>query len=292
MKVSCDSRQMKHTLRALTLACCILSGAMAETGVEPELVRQALRAYLAEHGEWPKDGRGPWLELVSVAGSPAELRQVMAQLAAEQFSPEGVIRALDCLVRAARTRETRPSANPGVTDPLLDPDYYTLGKLLRSPEPQIQASAAELVGEWRNENLADRLGELARANNGDVQRKALDALRKIGGHTALLFFEVLIRPDQPLKLRREVLVAIAEINLDAAMMQVGGVLTDIRDESQALETWRALLKMQGAAQALSIRLPQKLPREVIAAGIRAAKEMESAGEPLRKTLENWAIPLP
>jgi hypothetical protein len=292
MKVNCDSRPMKHSLRCLGVACCFLSQIFAETGVDPELVRQALRAYLAERREWPQDGRGPWLELVCAAGSPADLRQVMAQIAAEHFSSAGMARALDCLSRAARTRQARPAPNPGVTDPLLDPDYQALGKLLRSADPGVQGAAAELAGEWRMESVADRLGELARGSNAEVQRKAFDALRKIGGHTALSFFALLIRPDQPLKLRCEALIAIAEINLDAAMMQIGGVLLDIHDETKAMETWRALLKMKGAAPALSIRLPQKLPREVIAAGIRAAKEKDEVGEPLRNTLENWAKPLP
>ena len=255
----------------------------AATGVSPALVQQAISAFYKEHAELPRDGSGPWIELIGKAGGPDELRKLFAQTAAEKFTIEATVRALDALSEAA-SRSARPSAIERASQPLLDPDYRALTLLLFSPEARIQAAAARLAGAWKMGDAADRLAELATSPDASVRLAAFEALRAIGGKTALSFFAVLARPDQRADTRRHALVAIAEISLDAAVMQAAEVLPLIDNEADALETWRGLLKVERAANSFAVRLPKSLPAPVLAAGVRAAQELGKEGEPLLKVL--------
>ena len=85
-------------------------------------------------------------------------------------------------------------------------------------------------------------------------------------------------------MRRRALVAIAEISLDGATMQGAEVFPLIDNEADALETWRDLLKIERAASAFAVRLPKDLPKPVLIAGIRAARELGKPGEQLLKVL--------
>jgi hypothetical protein len=254
-----------------------------EAGVDPALVRQALAAFYKEHADLPNDGAGPWIELIGKAGGPAELRKLCDQLNAEQFSDEATVRAVDALAEAARARHARPTPN-AEADPILDPDYKTLTRLLYSTEPKMQAAAARLAGGWKMTGLGNRVAELVASPDELARNAAFEALRQIGGDAALNFFAQLTSPDQRLEIRRRALVAIAEIKLDAAVMKAADVLPAIENEAEALETWRGLLKIEGAPQAFATRLPRPLPRPVVVAGLHAAGELGKEGEPLSKAL--------
>lgn len=252
-------------------------------GVNPALVQQAISAFYKEHAELPRDGSGPWIELIGNAGGPDELRRLFAQTAAEGFTIEAAVRALDALSEAAsRSASPAPGEKPSL--PLLDPDYRALTGLLFSPDVRLQAAAARLAGAWKMDNAADRLAELAASPDAAVRLAAFEALRAIGGRTALSFFAVLARPDERADTRRRALVAIAEISLDAAVMQAAEVLPLIDNEADALETWRGLLQVERAANSFAVRLPKGLPAPVLTAGVRVARELGKAGEPLIKVL--------
>lgn len=272
----------------------VILGALARLGadepqpsagkIDPGLVRQAISAFYKEHGALPRDGSGPWLELIGKAGGPEELRKLCSQAAADGFDPDALVRAVDALAEAASIRAVRPAPASEAADPLLDPDYQMLTRLLRVADTKLQAAAARLAGAWKMEYAADRLSELAASPDAAVRLAAFEALRPIGGKTALTFFAVLARPDQRPETRRRALVAIAEISLDGAVMKAVEVLPLIDNEADALETWRGLLKVERAANAFAVRLPKNLPPPVVAAGLRAAQELGEAGEPLVKVL--------
>jgi hypothetical protein len=256
----------------------------SNTGVDPALVQQAISAFYHEHAELPHDGSGPWIKLIGKAGSPQELRKLLNQVAAEGFDLTATISAVDSLAEASLVRGLRPAAQAKPADPLLDPDYQTAVHLLFAPNVELQAAAARLAGAWKMGPAADRLAELAASPDTGVRLAAFEALRSIGGKTALTFFAVLARPDQRAETRRRALVAIAEISLDAATMQAAEVFPLIDNEADALETWRGLLKVERAADAFSVRLAKDLPKPVLTAGIRAAQELGEEGEPLLKVL--------
>ena len=279
-------------MRVPLLFFCALMSVFVETlaaaeqapGISPALVQQALSAFYKEHAELPRDGSGPWVELIAKAGGPEELRRLFNQVAAEGFGVEATTRAIEALAEAASLRSSRPAPPQKAADPLLDPDYQALSRLLRASDLNLQAAAARLAGAWKMEYAADRLAELAASPDAAVRLAAFQGLRAIGGTTALTFFAVLARPDQRTEMRRNALVAIAEISLDGAAMQAAEVFPLIDNEPDALETWRGLLKVERAADAFAVRLAKDLPQPVLTAGIRAAKELGKPGEPLLKVL--------
>src|SRR5690606_11165252 len=79
--------------------------------VEPALAGEALGEVLAQR-PLPRDGSGPWIELIGTAGGPAELGRLLELVVAGNFEPPAAARALDVLAEAARLREVRPDAHP------------------------------------------------------------------------------------------------------------------------------------------------------------------------------------
>lgn len=276
-----------HSFSAFVLLSIVASLCRGEEQTDltasPQVVREALSSYYKEHAELPQDGSGPWIEFIAKRGAPEELRKMFAQVAAAHFTTEATVRALDALSQAA-SRSTRPAPNPGAAQSAVDPDVEALNRLLYFPDGRVRAAAARLAGAWKSEEAANRLSQLAIDAEVSVRLAAFEALRAIGGKTALTYFAVLARPDQSAEMRRKALVAIAEINLDAAVVQAAEVLPLIDNEADALETWRGLLKVERAANSFAVRLPKGLPSPVLHAGIQAARELGKAGAPLTKVL--------
>jgi hypothetical protein len=240
--------------------------------------------FYKDHAELPADGSGPWIDSIAKVGGPEELRRLYDQVARGHFESDAVVRAVDALAAAGHVRHVRPAPVGKPLDPIVDPDYQTLAHLLRSPDEKLQAAAARLAGAWQMEFAGERLAALAASPNKETAAAAFDALRAIGGKTALAFFAVLARPDQQIETRRRALVAMAEIQLDAAVVQAADVLPAIDNEADALETWRGLLKVDRAANAFAVRLPANLPKSTARAGLQAANELGKPGEPLAKRL--------
>jgi putative heme-binding domain-containing protein len=254
------------------------------TAIDPALAGQTL-SRLGDKITFPKEG-GPWIEIIGKAGGPKELRKLFAMVTTrDHFNASATVRALDALAEAARVRGTRPEPAPQTSrEPLLNPDYQTIARLLASSDPELQGAAARLAGFWKLEQAADALAPLAASADAALRASAFGALREIGGQTALSFLGTLIRPDQPLDVRRAALVTIAQIKLDGAIFYAPDVLGAIRDENAALETWRALLQVKGAANSFAIKIKQAgagvFPKSVATAGLRAAREIGKNGEAL------------
>ncbi|WP_131990178.1 hypothetical protein [Chthoniobacter flavus] len=257
----------------------------AESNAGPEAKAHALTAYYQEHTELPRNGAGPWIELVAQAGRPEELRKLSDQIARGRFDVEATIRAVDALAVAALNRQARPTPSGKETEPLANPDYQMLLRLLHSPDAKLRAASARLAGAWRQGYVGQELVSLASAGgSGPETKAAFEALRQIGGKTALAFFSVLARPDQKIETRCHALVAMAEIQLDAAIVKANDVLPAIQDEALATETWRRLLRVDRAANAFAVRLPGDLPRPVIEAGLQESRKLGKAGNSLTRAL--------
>ncbi len=253
----------------------------ALNSIEPALATPVL-AKVLEGRTLPADGSGPWIELIGKAGGPKELRRVFDALVGQGFSPAASERALAALREAARLRNLRPEG-----------DLAPLAALLSHANLTLSTNAARLAGVWRLPTAPALLNDLAAGGNRgaaptELRLAAIDGLREYGGKDALAFLGVLVRADQPLPIRRGALLALAQTSLEAGIGAAGEVLASLPDEAQALETWRALLAVKGAPEALATKLPPNLPPPVAAAGLRAARESGKKAEPLAKVLASLA----
>jgi len=235
------------------------------------------------HEALPKDGAGPLIEQIGESGDARALRRLWAQALADGFTPEATARALNALAAGAvRGAFPAPEANSGGKVSPADRDKIL--RFLRAENPGIEAAAARLAGAWKVDDALDQLSQMAGAKEVEVRQEAFRAIKSFGGEPALRFLAVVVRPGYPEDIRRQALVAIAEISLDGAVMQAPDVFAAIENEADALVLWRGLLKVNGAGQAFAVRLPRPLSAVVIAAGLQAAEEAGASGKPLAKAL--------
>ena len=244
--------------------------------IEPALASNVLSKVMATHAI-PPDG-GPWIDLVSKAGGPGELRKIFDALTTQQLNPAASEHAVEALREAARLRNARPEG-----------DLTKIEPLLASPNIKVGAGAARLIGTWKLPNALETLNSLAtdKTRTGpaaELRLAAIDGLREIGGEKALADLRALLVPDQTLEVRRAALVAATQVNVKAGVAAAGEVLASIPNENAALETWRALLQVKGAPDAFAAKLPENLPPAILAAGLRAAREAGKPGAGLAKAL--------
>ena len=109
----------------------------------------------------------------------------------------------------------------------------------------------------------------------DLQRTALKPFTPNDFEAAKVLAEEMMPPfrGQPLATRQGAARALGAMNLRGALPQVLAVLKDTKEAPQALNLWRALLSNKGAGNILAGSvLSVSLPKPVVTAGIRAARE--------------------
>src|SRR4051812_47724648 len=95
----------------------------------PEMAASALPAVLPQ-GELPKDGSGPWIELIGKSGGAAELSRLLDQTLAGGFGDDAAARSLSSLAEAARLRNARPGG-----------DVTRVAKALESSNEKVRTEA-------------------------------------------------------------------------------------------------------------------------------------------------------
>jgi glucose/arabinose dehydrogenase/HEAT repeat protein len=285
--------------------------------IDPALAGATLSRLFAA-GKVPVDGSGPWIELIGDIGGPTELQGLLDGLLAGYVGdccetdethaidtmlglPGPVVgRATAALLTAARVRGVRPAA------------HAELVTALFHAQNEIASGAIQLAGWWKAPDAVEKIGELldSRETPPPLRRAAVDGLRALGGEPALAWLNRLTNSDEAPGTRSAALIAIAQVQLDAAVARAVEVLPTL-PESVLLETWRGLLGVKGAADALAAKLTAggkravasvagaaptgidgampstasgpavNLPAPVLAAGLRAARE---AGKPAAKLL--------
>ena len=231
--------------------------------VESARAAEVLAGLLARQG-LPRDGRGPWIELIGAAGGPAELTRLFGEILAGAFPEPVAARALEALVQAARVRDARPTG-----------DLAALGALLESPAPAIRRAAVPLAGAWKLQALAAPLATAAgRPGAAPAERAAaFTALRDLGGPAVPELRRLAATEGTDAGLRREAVVALAGVNLNAALAVLPAVFRLPADEAAAETLWRGLLGVRGASARLATELPKDPPPAAIArAGLRPARE--------------------
>ena len=229
--------------------------------VEPALAGDVL-AQLLSTRPLPRDGSGPWFELIASAGSPREQRLLFDALLAGTFDATATSRALAALNDAARLRKILPTG-----------DLAPLATLLAAPATR--TAAIPLVGAWKLSALAPTLvGVVSEPATAPADRAAaFTSLRELGGAPVIAELRRIAREAAAPALRREAVVALAGINFVNALPDVMSVLTATTAEADSATLWRELLSIRGASGYLAAEGPKaKLPVEVARAGLRPARE--------------------
>ncbi|MBI4622174.1 MAG: HEAT repeat domain-containing protein [Verrucomicrobia bacterium] len=231
--------------------------------VEPALASEVL-AQLLENKVLPRDGAGPWIELIGTAGGARELRRLFDHVLAGGFDDRTTPRALAALGDAARLRRTKPEG-----------DLAALGSLLDGKNEPVRIATIQLVEAWKLAKFSPRLVQIAGGAETSARERvsAFAALRAIGGTAVGADLARLAREASRPQIRGEAVVTLAALNLEAALDDVIAVLRLTTDPAEAQSLWRALLGIRGAGEKLAAKLTQaSLPPEVAQAGLRPARE--------------------
>jgi putative heme-binding domain-containing protein len=213
----------------------------------------------------PKDGSGPWIDLIGQAGTAKELRRLFDQVLANGFDDTATARALAALNKAGRLRNTKPGGST-----------VEVGSLFTHANEAVRLEAVRLAGAWKNlGKYFPELGKLAGSANtpSALRDAAFASLRDIGGQGAIDSLTPLTAKGTDANIRRTAVLALAGLKLDKALPAAIELLTETTTEADALTLWRSLLNIKGAAPALAKALPKSgIPQPVGKAGLRAARE--------------------
>ncbi len=231
--------------------------------VEPALAGEVLGKLIAGKA-LPRDGSGPWIELIGNAGGTTELRQMFDQLLQAGFVEPASLRVMAALGDAARLRGAKP-----------DGDLAGLGPLLKASSDSVRAAAIRLAGVWQLKEMTPSLLQSAgdAKASAAVRDAAFAALREIGGQPVNGGLKKLATAGQPPEIRRQAVTTLAALNFDSALPQILDVLRATMKDTEAQGLWRGLLGTKNAAQKLAKALVNEtLPAETARAGLRVARE--------------------
>jgi putative heme-binding domain-containing protein len=231
--------------------------------IEPSLAGTVLGPLL-KGKTIPNDGSGPWIELIGQAGGEDELNKLFYQADGCLFKERAETRALLALADAARLRNVRPAA-----------ELDGVGALFGNSDPKVREEALRLAGIWKCEKLVPQI--LAISDAADcppaVRQAAFESLRGIGGKEVVAGLESSATSATDASIRREAVLALAALDLEAAKQPMLSALNELKQESDALNFWRSLLGMKGVSTMLAKALPRTGLSPVMArAGLRVARE--------------------
>jgi putative heme-binding domain-containing protein len=212
----------------------------------------------------PRDGSGPWIELIGSAGGPKELRGLFDQLLKGEFVEPASLRVFAALGEAARLRGVRP-----------DGDLGTFGPMLKANNEKVRIAALQLAGTWKLARFTPQMLQAAGDANvsAPVRAAAFAALRDVGGPGVVKDLQKLASETKAPTVRREAVVALAGINLNTALPLVLATLKETTQDAEAATLWRSLLGIKGAAAKLANELPNSgIPASTAKAGLRPARE--------------------
>ena len=226
--------------------------------IEPALAAGVLDQLIGSE-PLPRDGSGPWIDLIGKAGSQETLGKMFSQVLADGFDAGAATKSLAALADAARIRNVRPSGD--------------LGKVagLFANEP-VRDAAFRLAGQWRLAAAIPALSEAA-TRGGSGGAVAIQALRDVGGDSAADALRGMTGKERPADVRRSSASALAAIDFARSEPAIVGVLLDQTDEAGALGLWRSLLSVRGVPARMTKALPKTgIPPVVAQAGVRASRE--------------------
>jgi putative heme-binding domain-containing protein len=231
--------------------------------ITPELAASVLSAVLPQ-GNLPRDGSGPWIELIGKSGNSAELSRLLDQTLSGGFDDPAAARSFGALAEAARLRNMRPGG-----------DMNRVEKALTNTDERVLTEALRLAGALKVASLAPKLLDIAREKQtpAPVRSAALQSLRDIGGSNAVKGLSELAGAKSDLPVRQQAVVTLAALDLKQATPLAIEVLSATENENDAMTLWRQLLAIKGAAPAFVQALPKSgLPHVMAKTGLRVARE--------------------
>jgi len=262
--------------------------------IPPELAGATLAKILNEGKINITDG--PWIEIIGRSGGPAELARLLealilfygddccpgrdlAGVKVKNLSEADAQRAIAALLEAARVRNVRPEGD------------LPLAHLAPHAPAALRPGLLRLAGYWKTKDAFEFLPAIAQAQDAPLPARiaAIEGLRAYGGKGALAVLDPLTHADQAPEIRRAALVAATQVNVNDGVARAAEVLPTLPDESKALALWRELLQVQRASDAFAAKFrdaqwAKNVPKPVLLAGIRAAREAGKNGQSLLKTL--------
>jgi putative heme-binding domain-containing protein len=231
--------------------------------IEPAHASIVLSKVLADQ-PIPKDGSGPWIDLIAKAGSREHLDQLLQKILGGDFNDAAVLKSLGAFSEAARLRQLAP-----------EKDKSKINSLFAHSNQEIRAASLRIAGKWHLQEYTDELLAIAGKpeNATAVRSAAFQGLRDLGGNGAVEGLTKLAAAVSPQPVRVEAVKALAALDLAKATPLAIEVLTATENEEAALNLWRALLANKGAAASFTQLLPKSgLPTPMVKAGLRAARE--------------------
>ncbi len=238
--------------------------------IDPALAGATLSRLVTEN-KVPLDGTGPWIELLGTAGGAKEIDRLWTRVQEKKTEETTTPRILAALTEAALLRNVRPS------QPMDQLGYY----LDCGHAPTIR-TATRLAGAWKMESAVPRLVALTAGPDDATRNFAFEALRGIGSEPARAALRQLaIAPNAP-PIRGQAVAALAALDLNPAL--TFDALAVQPAEDAALNVWRGVLGVKGAADKLAASIPKEMPKPVAIAGLRAAREAGKNGAKLLAAL--------
>ncbi|MFT4588466.1 MAG: putative heme-binding domain-containing protein [Limisphaerales bacterium] len=256
--------------------------AFALKSIKPEQSKQVLARLLP--AELPKNGEGPWIEIIGQSGGASELRQLFDQTVKGGLNAEAATRSLKALGEAARLRKLRPSGS-------LD----AVGEIFKHDNAAVGAAAIRLAGIWK---LGKSIGAmLDSAGNADarpeLRQAAFDGLRSIGGQGAIKGLGSIADKHAGTASGRQAATVLASLNFGASRNRILKVLAATKDDNDAQTLWRSLLNVKNAGKGLALKMSDFPPPENVArAGLRIAREGSRNEPELIAALTAFAGALP
>ena len=231
--------------------------------IQPALASEVLGQLLGNQ-PLPRDGAGPWIELVGAAGGAKQLRQLYDQVLAGGFDEPASLRALIALGNAARLRSVKPEG-----------DLAPLAPLLKANDEKVRIAAIQLAGTWKLAQFSAQLIQIAndlKTPPGE-RTAAFAALRDIGGAGIIADLKKLTGTAASPEIQREAVTTLAGLDFPAALPEIISTLKATTKEAEAMGLWRSLLGIRNAGARLATELPKAgLPPETARAGLRVARE--------------------
>ena len=235
----------------------------AFNAIDPDLAAPYLRELLRKQ-KWPRDGRGPWIELIGRAGTADEVQLLYNKILEQGFNAAAAKRAWAALSEAA-ARNVQPAAG-----------VEKVGGFFNDADAETRLQAIRLAGDWKAAGgCFTNLVSLATAapTAAPVRAAAFVSLRKMGGAETIAALRPFAAAGQPWEIRRPAVLTLAALDLTNSGAAAISLLTAMTNHETALDTWRSLLGNVGAGPVLAAALPHSgFPQIAGQAGIRAVRE--------------------
>ncbi len=220
----------------------------------------------------PKDGSGPWIELIGSSGGPKELRALFDILTKPNDMPPFAPRVLTALSNAARSRNAKPEGDLSKME----------GAAAGASEELVPASLT-LLGDWKMQSSIPLLEKYTHAGIAAHRAAAFDALAAIGGEAATKAVAAALTGNAAPTTKRQAVVALARLDAARAHVALKDIVAE-GDEPTLLPLWRELFKSEGFKTKFASDIPRDLPKPALAAALRAARELGKKGEKLATAL--------